>query len=215
VENEVVGASVERLVRQTRARCGGWGGLPGTVAGELEAWLEARRPTVDWRHVVRGFAGQARRSALQDTLKRPSRRFGTLPGHRIRRRAALLVAVDSSGSVSDESLARFFGEVHGLWRAGAEVTVVVCDAAIRSVEAYRGRVPASVKGRGGTAFEPVFAWARAQWPRRFDGLLYLTDGEGPAPTTRPGCPVLWVVEGEGGRHLKGRRIQLSYPSQNG
>jgi predicted metal-dependent peptidase len=201
-------AALERWVRGARDRAHGWGKLPGALAAELEAWLQARTPTVDWRRVVRGFAGLASKSRLQDTTKRPSRRFGTLPGHRIRREVALLVAVDSSGSVSEEALSQFFAEIHGIWRAGAEVTVVTCDAEIQDVAAYRGRPPKLVKGRGGTAFEPVFAWARAKWPRRWDGLVYLTDGEGPAPSTRPGCPVLWVVQGAGGAGLPGRRVQL-------
>lgn len=29
--------------------------------------------------------------------------------------------------------------------------------------------------------------------RSFDGCLYLTDGCGPAPETRPPCKLLWVV----------------------
>ncbi|NBV87738.1 MAG: hypothetical protein EBS01_16040, partial [Verrucomicrobia bacterium] len=46
-------------------------------------------------------------------------------------------------------------------------------------------------GGGGTEFEPVFHWMQQQG--RFDGFLYLTDGYGPAPSTRPSCRLLWVV----------------------
>jgi predicted metal-dependent peptidase len=47
--------------------------------------------------------------------------------------------------------------------------------------------------------------------RPFDGVVYLTDGEGPAPTVRPPCRLLWVVTSASGmgEHLKwGRQILL-------
>lgn len=208
VEREMGEAGLERLVRATRERCRGWGKLPGGLSQELDGWLWARTPEIDWRRVVRGFAGSSRRSVVVDTFKRYSRRFGTLPGHRIRRRSSLLVAVDVSGSVSDADLERFFAEIHGIWKTGADVTVVTCDAEITDVSTYRGKPPATVVGRGGTAFEPVFAWARARWPVRFDGLIYLTDAEGEAPTTRPNCPVLWVVVGSTVPSFFGRVVHL-------
>ena len=33
--------------------------------------------------------------------------------------------------------------------------------------------------------------------RPFDGVLYLTDGYGPAPTSRPNCKLLWVISEDG------------------
>ena len=48
-----------------------------------------------------------------------------------------------------------------------------------------------VAGGGGTEFEPVFRWMLTQ--PKFDGCLYLTDGCGPAPNTRPRCKLLWLV----------------------
>jgi predicted metal-dependent peptidase len=71
------------------------------------------------------------------------------------------------------------------------VHVVECDAAVQRDYRYAGRPPQQVQGGGGTEFEPVFRWMLDQPP--FDGCLYLTDGCGPAPTTRPRCKLLWVV----------------------
>ena len=70
-------------------------------------------------------------------------------------------------------------------------TVVECDAEVQGHSEYRGKPPKGVRGGGGTEFEPVFRWMKKQRP--FDGCLYLTDGYGPAPTSRPNCKLLWVL----------------------
>jgi hypothetical protein len=36
-----------------------------------------------------------------------------------------------------------------------------------------------------------------QGQQPFDGVLYLTDGYGPAPSTRPNCEFLWVISDGG------------------
>jgi predicted metal-dependent peptidase len=91
------------------------------------------------------------------------------------------------------------------------VEVVSCDAAVHGSFVYAGRAPAKLGGGGGTAFEPVFTWMREQRGRRFDAVIYLTDGYGPAPDTRPPCKLLWVVTDAAGmgEHLRfGRQILL-------
>jgi len=109
----------------------------------------------------------------------------------VKRMQRLLVAVDTSGSIDQKMVASFFSEIHAAWRAGATVHVVECDAEVQRDYPYTGKTPSLVAGGGGTKFEPVFDWMQQQG--RFDGFLYLTDGYGPAPSTRPGCRLLWVV----------------------
>jgi predicted metal-dependent peptidase len=103
------------------------------------------------------------------------------------------VAVDTSGSIDQKLVEAFFTEIHAAWKAGATVHVVECDAAVQRDYRYTGKPPREVAGGGGTEFEPVFRWMLDQ--AQFDGCLYLTDGCGSAPTTRPRCKLLWVVTG--------------------
>jgi hypothetical protein len=110
--------------------------------------------------------------------------------------APLAVAVDTSGSIRGDELALFYTEIHGIWRAGAEVHVLECDARVARVHPYEGHSPDFAFGRGGTAFDPVFAWLRND-SSTWDGCVYLTDGRGPVPEIRPPCPVLWVVTAGG------------------
>lgn len=168
-----------------------WGSMPASLLSELALILAERQPKIDWKRTVRIFCASSGRTKLKTTVKRVSKRYGTRPGIKVQRMQRLLVAVDTSGSIDQNMLECFFAEIHGAWRAGATVTVVECDAEVQRSYEYLGKTPTTVQGGGGTAFEPVFVWMREQ--QSFDGCLYLTDGCGPAPETRPPCKLLWVV----------------------
>jgi predicted metal-dependent peptidase len=174
--------------------------------------LAPANAVLDWKRVLRIFATNSRRMALKDTIRRPSKRYGTVPGIKIKRNQRLLVALDSSGSLPSLTLAEFFREIHQLWRAGAELTVIEIDDQIRNQYPYRGQKVLEVAGRGGTAFDPAIAFANAEG---VDGLIYLTDGFGPVPEVAPRMPVLWLISKDGIRSdsriwqlLPGRVVRL-------
>ena len=171
-----------------------WGSLPAALLSELALILAERQPKLDWKRVVRIFCASSGRTQIRHTMKRVSKRYGTRPGIKVKRLQRLLVAVDTSGSIDQKMVEAFFSEIHGAWKAGATVHVVECDAKVQRDYKYAGKPPRDITGGGGTEFEPVFRWMQEQ--SQFDGCLYLTDGCGPAPTTRPRCKLLWVVTGE-------------------
>ena len=206
-------AAVDAILVRAADRAGprSWGDLPGHVRAAISAARERGTPKVDWKRVLRLFAAGAGRTRIVGTQRRESARYNTFPGTKIKRFHSLLVAVDTSASIGRAEMDAFFDEIHGIHRSGAKVHVVVCDAAVHEDFVYRGRQPTRVGGGGGTAFEPVFQWMHTQRQHRFDGCIYLTDGFGPAPTTRPPCKVLWVVTDKNGLgdHLTfGRAIHL-------
>ncbi len=74
----------------------------------------------------------------------------------------LAVAVETSGSVDGELLARFTAEVTALMRqTGAHVRLIVGDAAVHQVEDFSGAAGIGMlmifryQGGGGTAFAPA------------------------------------------------------------
>jgi len=171
-----------------------WGSLPAALLSELALILAERQPKLDWKRVVRIFCASSGRTKIRHTMKRVSKRFGTRPGIKVKRLQRLLVAVDTSGSIDQKMVEAFFTEIHAAWKAGATVHVVECDASVQRDYRYAGKPPTQVAGGGGTEFEPVFRWMQEQ--SQFDGCLYLTDGCGPAPKTRPRCKLLWVIAGD-------------------
>ncbi len=206
-------AELERHLLRARDRAAskGWGLLPAEIRTELEAIAQRRKPQLDWKRTLRLFASSGYRTEVIPTHRRMSKRFGTFPGIRIRRKQRLAVVIDTSGSISEAVLEVFFREIHGIWKNDAEVIVVECDAAVQRTYRYKGEAPRAVQGGGGTRFDPALDWVREPRNGPFDACIYLTDGCASEPETRPRCPLLWVVTADGsvGDHLKfGRVIQL-------
>ena len=210
--DEIARQRIERLLADVWAAMSrkGHTNLPGQVVKELIALSDRLRSSLDWRRILRAFAQSSARGDLQYTIKRQSRRFGTRPGLRIRRVSRLLVAVDTSGSITDAELHRFFTEIDAIHRAGAYVHIVECDAKVQRDYPYKGRKPDAVAGGGGTAFDPVFTFIN-QSVHRFDGCIYLTDGYASRPAVRPRCPLLWAISPGGvDKHLDyGRHVRIT------
>ena len=111
----------------------------------------------------------------------------------------IVVAIDTSGSITQKQLGQFAAEIHKLNHLVDKITAITCDAQIHeTVEVYQMQDILSqikFKGGGGTAFEPVFEWVEkhGQTP---DLLIYLTDSYGSFPQKVPHYPTLWVLTQE-------------------
>lgn len=185
--------------------------LPAAVYRQLTALQPLTSPQIPWRRIIRLARESSRMTEVKDTLKRPSRRFGTLPGIRIQHRQRIFVAVDTSASIKEEELKLFFTEIHHLWRTGAEVVVVECDTAIGRVYPYRGTTPSVVSGGGGTDFVHPLQLAKQEGA---DLLLYFTDGMGiPPPSNLLPGKLVWIFTGSMEKMemeaFPGRKVQLT------
>lgn len=196
LERDAAEMHLDSLLRTAHQRTSAhaWGALPGDVRERLEQQLLHPAPLLNWRLVLRLFAESASKTRLKNTIKRPSKRYGTVPGIRIRRRQRLLVAVDTSGSIGPEEFAVFFNEIFHLWRAGAQVDVLEADTKVYRQYPFRGVTPELVSGRGGTDFNDALDQANRNRP---DGLIYFTDGYAERPRIQPRIPVLWVIAPRG------------------
>jgi len=172
-----------------------WGSLPASLRIYLESIIKPKPAYVDWRKALRLYSASSRKTFLKSTLKRPSRRYRTVPGIKIQRKQKLLVAVDTSGSVSKEELTEFFQELYHIYRSGSEIRVVECDAEISNTYEYKGRMPVFVKGGGGTDFTPPVIYGNKQFLP--DALIYFTDGFAPSPQVKARFPIMWIVTENG------------------
>jgi predicted metal-dependent peptidase len=215
LEKSVVDNHLDSLLRTAHQRTSAhaWGSLPGDVRELLQGRLQRAAPTLHWPTVLRRFAGSASRTRLHNTIRRPSRRYGTVPGIKIKRRQRLLVVLDTSGSIGADDLEAFFGELFHLWRAGAEIDVVECDTRITNRYAYKGRTPEAVQGRGGTDFNEPLELANTEHP---DAVVYFTDGFADTVRVKPRVPVLWLITRQGlpqghaaWTALPGRKVKMS------
>ena len=106
----------------------------------------------------------------------------------------VIIAVDTSGSISQRTLDVFMAETAALLDQARPKRVILaqCDAQIhewRDIETDE-LADIKLKGGGGTMFEPVFerAYAEGEQP---DLLIYLTDLMGSFPSNPPSYPTIW------------------------
>ena len=166
----------------------------GTVPGEIEGVIiieEIVKAKFDWRGFIRRFTGVSTRVFTKKIRRKENRRFDDNPGLKVKMRQHMLLGIDTSGSVSDSELKEFMNEIHHIYKCGVEITIVQCDTEIKSIEEYKGKFDMTVKGRGGTYFDPVIEYFNAN-QRKYTSLVYFTDGEATA-YVKPRGHILWVL----------------------
>jgi len=118
----------------------------------------------------------------------------------------IVVAIDTSGSISDEELTQFLSETYSIVKSfpNVRMTLITCDAEVQDVlEVTNGMPDVEVHGGGGTDFRPVFKWIRENKPNT-RLVVYLTDGYGDAPESVD-VKTLWVItEGGTDSYVKGK-----------
>ena len=166
----------------------------GHIPGEIEGVIvieEITKPKFDWRSYVRRFTGTSTKVFTKKIRRKENRRYDDNPGLKIKMKQHMLLAIDTSGSVSNEELTEFMNEIHHIYKAGVDITMVQCDTSIRSIEQYKGKHEMNVTGRGGTEFDPVLDYYNAN-QKKYTSLVYFTDGEC-YTSVKPKGRVLWVL----------------------
>jgi predicted metal-dependent peptidase len=107
---------------------------------------------------------------------------------------AIVVAVDTSGSIDPTALEQFSSEIGAIMEeCRTTLSVFHCDSAIEGRQNYEPgeEVKLQAVGGGGTDFRPVFD-AIEEEGMTPACLIYLTDLDGRFPDSEPWYPVLWA-----------------------
>lgn len=178
------------------------GRLPGHIRSVVESML---KPEIRWQEILAQFVtscyGGSRRWLP------PNRRYVSQGLYLQSARKEFLravVAIDTSGSTM-EDIPMFFSELESLLKSfgSYELTVIQADASVQAVRRFDDTAPCDelpsweVKGLGGTDFRPVFDYVAGNPEMDPSCLIYVTDGQGPAPEAPPPYPVLWILTSDG------------------
>lgn len=172
--------------------------LRGLHAGGLSSYIDdlTAPPITNWRQVLSRFAATLADARSRTTLKKPDRRGLSPYGKRKEYFPSICVCVDTSGSVSDDMLSKFFSQISFLGRSLSEIEVVIADAEVHEHFTYHKGLEKKLKkaaiGRGGTDFDPAIQYINKNLTH-CDGVVYLTDGYCPVPQTKCKLPLIWVV----------------------
>ena len=184
------------------------GSVPGEFAEILNALLEEPESKFDWKGYIRRFSGKSVKIYTKKSRRKLSKRYEGNPGLKIKQKKHILVAIDTSGSVSKSELTEFLSEIYHLQKTGSEVTIIHCDTAISHVDKYVHGKEYVIHGRGGTSFQPVIDYYN-EHIKNISCLIYFTDGEAPAPINARGN-ILWVLSSKSkdNQELPGAVIKL-------
>lgn len=191
---ELVNAATSIMNEETR------GLIPGAFFEQVKV-LNAP-PKLSWQSILKKYVGTIA-SEKRKTRTRLNRRQPTrfdLSGSQDEKMLKIVVAIDTSASVTAQDVAQILNEVTAiLAKRKHALTVIECDSEVQRVYSVKSKadLPKHVVGRGGTAFTPVIEYINNDRSFRDALLIYFTDGFGEREIPRPKTyRNLWVILGD-------------------
>lgn len=180
-QKEMIEEKVKDVIRQAAKAADksstGWGSIPAEIVSAIREYISNK---IDWRTVLRQFTGTLIRGEKTNSIKKINRKYPYIhPGFKRNHRPKLLIAIDESGSVGNDTLELFFGELVSLMKR-VDIDIVCFDTVCGKVEQYRKGQKPNVRRLkcGGTSFDAVTELVNDKKNRgRWDGVLIMTDGE--------------------------------------
>lgn len=174
------------------------GRLAGSIPGHLKEDInELQKPEINWVNKLRNCIGRNSGGKRWTYSKRNRKidKFG-IKGCSKRNRVSLNVMIDTSGSVSNKMLCKFFTEIENA-SSNFKIRLIEFDYEVQSVKDYHRGDWKSIKvsGRGGTSFANCLKYIEDNGIVGKMNVL-LTDGEDYIPHPRP-YPFLWIIVGSG------------------
>lgn len=207
-EKKLLGAQIDHHLKELANQMKSRGSVPGEMKDYIDSLFTEKPSKFDWKGYLRRFSGGSSRVYTKKLQRKENRRYADDAGLKIKQRRHMLLAIDTSGSVSQTELEEFLNEIGHIHKTGTEVTVLQCDTRVTSVELFNPKKKFVITGRGGTDFQPIIDYANSN-SRKFTGLCIFTDGEAPAPTA---CTLrtLWVHSSASSinKDLQGYKIKL-------
>lgn len=190
------------------------GSRAGRNAGDGAEVLQVpRQGAYDYRRFLRRFTVQREEIRLDpDSFDQIFYHFGLehygdmpliepLEYQEVNRLEELVIAIDTSGSCSAETVRQFLAETYSIvsqrenFFREMKVYLIQCDCIVQSATVIRSAEDwaescerITIQGRGGTDFTPVFRYVedlrRKRELKALKALLYFTDGDGVYPGER-------------------------------
>ena len=192
-------------VLQAQQMAEGMGSMPSNLIQKIN---DLRKPRVNWRSFLRQYWGTkvgvwdlevTRFSPCYwNTLRIPVPPLTDTHGS-----PDVIIAIDTSGSMTGEPIRMVVSEIRGLAGVTSEVLVLMCDAEVQGTFKLRDitddeilRLRDELRGGGGTDFCPVFEYIEKE-KLKPQLLVFMTDTWGSYPQKVPTYPVVWLTPTQG------------------
>ena len=171
-----------------------WGSVSGTFQETITASMKI---PMDYRRILSQFRSSIISQRRKLTRMKPNRRYGfAFMGSQFEPKTHLLVAVDDSGSISNEDLQHFFSIINRFFSYGVEfIQVIAFDTEIKQeIALKKARKSIKVLGRGGTDFQCAIDYYESH--PEYQGMIIFTDGYADVPRIRKNKQTLWILTGK-------------------
>ena len=177
----------------------GWGETGGNLVRTLQEQTDF---SFDYRRALTKFRANIVSVNRRLTRMKPSRRYGfSAMGSRYERKADILIAVDVSGSITDESFTRFYHAIKNFFflKIIENIDLIFFDVNLKNtspIKFSKNLKLAEIQGRGGTNFQPPIDYFLEN-RSRYSGMIIFTDGEGEVPKMTGGsgnASILWILD---------------------
>lgn len=197
-ECDVNDAEMRRAVQTALDQSKAMGKCPAALERFATEFL---KPKVSWQERLRYHVTRAISRDATTWTKPHRRRLVTqgvyMPSYTGFGAGDVVVAVDTSGSIGERELNRFFSELDDILSNcnPTGVALLGCDAEIGSTFYLSAgddlkSQKLDLKGGGGTSFKPPFKWVE-ETGYRPSALIYFTDMCGDFPDQEPEYPTIW------------------------
>lgn len=169
----------------------------GNIPAGLRRLMDESESSVDWKEILAAYA-----SSYPDdySYRRPDKRFlssefimpDLVEGSKLEE---IVVAIDCSGSIDNNTLKRFLGEVKGLLKSFTRIKAYICsfDTQIygwQEIDNYQMKI--GVWGGGGTDTRPIFQEIKKRNITP-SVLVFFTDGFCEYPSSPPEYDTIFIV----------------------
>lgn len=170
----------------------GCGKVPGHIFEILERLNKKEPPRFNYCKFIRRFAGNSQKNNVRNTRSRPNLLYPENPGLVTDMFQNVLIAVDTSGSMSSELERELCNEYDYMLRKGYDVTMMQFDTQITSVKPWKKKGKLELTGRGGTDFNEIIKYYNENY-KKYSCMIVFSDGECNPPTVDaiPKDRILW------------------------
>lgn len=172
------------------------GDSPSSIPGDIHAYMDKLlKPKLPWNIILQNYLTSFSKSDF--SFRKPNRRLLPdfyLPTMYTENLGKIAIAIDTSGSVTQEQFDAFLTEVRNILitMEPEEISLISFDTRIRDVVVIKDLkdVPVKFTGRGGTDIKDLVSWMDENKPQV---TIIFTDGEFRKYDTNPHCPTIWAI----------------------
>jgi predicted metal-dependent peptidase len=189
---EIEKAVIQETINNAKTRS--WGSISGNMQDEIKGLIKTKK--IPWQRKLAMLMSKYVNepgSIYENTWSKRNRRSLPLPGIR-KLSKKIVVTVDTSGSIGQDDLMKFFGQIEKIIKDYSVMTLIQWDTEVQKVEQYKKGAWKSIeiRGRGGTDPQALYNLLHEDF-KYLSVVVNFTDTWFSWDFDHYGIPTIWAV----------------------